>query len=395
VKVSWSATYNGVAVDPCNTTVAAGKPGFFNAGRTPADEGSFSLLRTYAQGDDFILGKASSPGQPTSLTMYASGTYNPNNAPLNTTCANNVATTTWTVDAGVPAGTRARIAIQGKPTVPVPAGFADSLHAAEWPYTTMYARAKSPTYEYTVGSGAKASARRAIADTSACLKCHVGSLYQHGNNRVDNVDLCVMCHNSASSDQNNRVTMKVDATEAYDGKVGQTYEFKSMLHAIHSAGGQEKTFSIYRTRGIYAWTPEGVTPPNWPTGAPTCRASTDGAAPAPITGNLVFGADPAVSQSCQTHNLYHPTYPRAANECGVCHVSTFAYMPDQTKAVATTVDAGTAPWTNQLDDVLQGATSAACTSCHQSSAAAGHANQNGWVPSKFDNGRQTIIDAAK
>jgi hypothetical protein len=70
-------------------------------------------------------------------------------------------------------------------------------------------------------------------------------------------------------------------------------------------------------------------------------------------------------------------------------------MVDQTKGVATTVDAGAAPWNNQLDDTLQGANSAACTSCHQDAASVGHANQNGWVPTKFPNGRQTIIDAAK
>ncbi len=48
--------------------------------------------------------------------------------------------------------------------------------------------------------------------------------------------MCIICHNSASSDQNNRFTMGVTAAEAYDGKVGQTYEFKTMLHSIHSAG---------------------------------------------------------------------------------------------------------------------------------------------------------------
>ncbi len=62
--------------------------------------------------------------------------------------------------------------------------------------------------------------------------------------------------------------------------------------------------------------------------------------------------------------------------------------------MATTLDAGDEPWTNQVDDVLQGAGAAACTSCHKSGAALGHAYQNGWEPSTFANGRQTIIDAA-
>jgi hypothetical protein len=281
------------------------------------------------------------------------------------------------------------VALQGKPQLPLPAGFDNP----EYAFPAMYVRVPSPTYEFVVGTGAQATTpRREIADTAQCLKCHVGSLYQHGNTRVDNVTLCIVCHNSASSEQNNRVLMGVTAAEAYDGKVGQTYELKTMLHAIHSSGSGLATTAIYRTRGIYAWAAEGVTPPNWPTGAPTCRSSVDAAAPAPITGYLVFGADPAVAASCQTHNLYHPTYPRLFNECATCHVKGFDLIPDQDKAVATTLDAGVAPWNNKLDDVLQGASAAACTSCHQSTDARGHAYQNGWTPQTFENGRQTIID---
>ena len=70
-------------------------------------------------------------------------------------------------------------------------------------------------------------------------------------------------------------------------------------------------------------------------------------------------------------------------------------MPDQTQAMATTVDAGSEVWDNQLDDVLQGATTTACVTCHADSATKGHAYQNGWDPQEFPEGRQTIIDAAK
>jgi hypothetical protein len=71
-------------------------------------------------------------------------------------------------------------------------------------------------------------------------------------------------------------------------------------------------------------------------------------------------------------------------------------MVDQTQGVATTLDVGgTTDYKIQTDDVLQGANSAACTSCHQDAASAGHSNQNGWTPTKFPSGRQTIIDAAK
>jgi hypothetical protein len=115
-----------------------------------------------------------------------------------------------------------------------------------------------------------------------------------------------------------------------------------------------------------------------------------------LLGNIVFGSDPASTNKCQVHNFHKPTYPRLANDCAACHVSSgFSPMVDQTKGVATTIDAGAAPWNNQLDDTLQGANTAACTSCHQDGASVGHSNQNGWTPTTFPNGRQTIIDAAK
>jgi OmcA/MtrC family decaheme c-type cytochrome len=350
----------------------------FPFGPNTANEGTLSMLRSYVQGDDYVLGKASAPGQASAVNLSTS----------NTACAGNLATTTIPVDTGVAAGTRGVVALQGKWQLPVPAG----MSTEHWPYPLMFVRVPTPTEEWIVGSSGvvpKADQRREIADTGACLKCHVGSLYQHGNTRVDNVQMCVICHNSASSDQNNRVTMGVDKAEAYDGLVGQTYELKTLLHAIHTAGEQTKTLAIYRTRGIYAWAPEGVTPANWAT--TPCEKAT----PTPGQEYRVFGGDPTLDVTCQPHSLYHPTYPRLFNDCAACHVKDFDTMVDQTKGVATTIDAGAAPWNNQLDDTLQGANTAACTSCHQDAASVGHANQNSWTPTKFPNGRQTIIDAAK
>ena len=52
LAISWTATYDGVAGRPLNATVGATAPVFHN--RTGSN---MSMLRSYAQGDDFILGK--------------------------------------------------------------------------------------------------------------------------------------------------------------------------------------------------------------------------------------------------------------------------------------------------------------------------------------------------
>jgi len=189
--------------------------------------------------------------------------------------------------------------------------------------------------------------------------------------------LCVICHNSASSDQNNRVTMGVDASEAYDGLVGQTYELQD-VPAQAACGGPRRELAGHHLPDsrIFAWAPEGVTPPNWNTGA-ACRYA---------GGTVVFGADPASNSVVPGPQPVPPDLSRAANDCAACHVEDFGTMVDQTKGVATTLDAGVLPWTNQLDDVLQGANTAACTSCHQGAPSVGHANQNGWIPTTFRTG---------
>ena len=68
-------------------------------------------------------------------------------------------------------------------------------------------------------------------------------------------------------------------------------------------------------------------------------------------------------------------------------------IPDQTQSMATTTDAGGTEWNNQVDDVLQGAATTACVTCHADGASKGHAYQNSWAPQAFPEGRQTLIDA--
>jgi len=185
--------------------------------------------------------------------------------------------------------------------------------------------------------------------------------------------------------------MGVTASEAYDGQVGQTYELKTMLHRIHTAGESTAPFVIYRTRGIYAFAESVSDIPNWLPLVP-CT-------PAQAGKSLVYGADPTLGVSCQPHNFAEPTYPRQFRDCKACHVpGSVNNLPEQSEAVATTLDTGAAPYgpgpSGQLNDTLQGASAAACVTCHEHNETdvKGHAYQNGWVPQVFPEGRQTILD---
>ncbi len=135
------------------------------------------MLRSYAQGDDYILGTSTTaPGQAGAVNLSTT----------NTVCAANVATTTIPVDAAIPAGTRAIVALQGKPQLAVPAG----MTTEHWAEPADVRPRPDADLRVRRGHGCQGdrSPRRKIADTGQCLKCHVGSLYQHGNTRVDNVD---------------------------------------------------------------------------------------------------------------------------------------------------------------------------------------------------------------
>jgi OmcA/MtrC family decaheme c-type cytochrome len=374
LTITWEASYDGTGVDPCNATAGAGAPVFF-----ADDDGNLSILRNYAQGEDFILGTdpdgAGQPGDDVDVDD------------TNTTCAGNVATTVVPVEETE--AMYGRVAIQGKPRLPNIDP--DAVDNDGNPILVMAVRAKTPTFDWVVGTGGAAPERRAAVDTGLCLNCHVGSLYQHGGNRVDNVDMCYLCHNPAANDQYVRVDNfgGVDASESYDGRAGQAFGIKELAHGVHPAGATGNPLVVYRGRGIYAWATDESQLQNWPT-EDNCTRSNGS------PGRTVVGSDPATatSDTCQPHNFHAPTYPRGLYDCAACHVEEFVdLVPDPTKAMATTVEAGEPPFGDQLNDVLQGVQTTSCVTCHADGAATGHAYQNGWTPQAFPEGRQTIIDS--
>lgn len=365
------------------------------------------MIRSYMQGDDWVgSGTATSPGQPLAAVTLAS---------TNTTCAANVATTVLPVETTT-GFTRGTVALQGKPQVSFTPG-AGTTNAV------IQVRAKSPTREFMLANGAAPAAnRRAVADMAKCLDCHKGSMYQHGGNRVDSMELCIVCHNPASNEKQNRVGMGVDATEAYDGQVGQTYDMRTMVHAIHSAGETGKSLVYYRSNGIYFFGNDAALAQvtNWPkTGGVSCK-NAEGATVTyyKVYGSTATGTVPEANTdgTCKTtglanstdgtwriHNYIPVHYPRPLNDCSACHVDgSVDLQPDPTKAVGVVLeDAGASPFGNLLDDVLYGPSAASCMTCHQSGDAAlqktlrTHAFVNGITPAAFANGRQTLIDAAK
>ena len=151
LTITWQANYDGVGVDPCNATAGPGVPVFFADGN-----GNLSILRNYAQGEDFILGtNPDGAGQPGSSVDVDD---------TNTTCAGNVATTVVPVEETD--AMYGRVAIQGKPRIPNVDPDPDPDFADEYG-TLMPVRAVTPTYDWVVGEGGAAPvARRAVADTS-------------------------------------------------------------------------------------------------------------------------------------------------------------------------------------------------------------------------------------
>ena len=344
VSFTWTASNSKGPVNPCNKVLAAGAP-------------TFQDLRTYlayAKGDDWVnefVGTA--PGQPGS---------SPSPFPDNTICAGNVATTTGLkLDPAATYAEKVLLALSGKPldqdTFTIGAVEADR---------SFYVRTPSQTYAFDPADGSPAEARRMAVATDKCLSCHRGTLYQHGGDRVDNEQLCVVCHNPSSNDKNNRMdlykiinedgTVNTDAT--YDGLFAQTYDMRYMIHSIHGVSKRDAPWVIYRSRGIYFFGTADMEPPaGWP------GVGED----LPIYGST--------NDTLQDHYRIVVHYPRPVNFCEACHNEEAYEAVDQTKAVGLTVDAGT-DWPDQSDDIVIGPSAAACTACHYSSEVARHATQD-------------------
>lgn len=262
--------------------------------------------------DDYInTGTGNAPAQPVSM--------NPLTACGGTATNNGDGTFTVTSPVAIPAGIVGTLSagIEGHPWVDIngdgASGFSERI-------------AVTNAIGYQGIDGAEVVERRNAIAIERCDQCH-NQLSIHGNNRTDEPEVCVQCHNPNATDINRRNPPCSDDLGTDDVPI----DFKRMIHRIHASG----------LTGV----PYGV-----------CG----------------FGNS--------TH-VFDVTYPGHLNNCEGCHAPTdenpFPYHPVEAGTIqGTTISVG-ADAASPTDDVVISPNSAVCSSCHVSDLARTHMEQNG------------------
>ncbi len=168
---------------------------------------------------------------------------------------------------------------------------------------------------------------RPVVSLDNCLACH-GTLSLHGNNRTDNIDSCVTCHNPRNTDL--VVRELEDCEQPPDGKREESIDFKRMVHGIHAAAIRENPLTI-------------------------------------------------VGFQCRTTYVYdeeHVHYPGDLSNCTTCHTDDGYLLPLADGVLGTTVDTGDDP-ADPTDDTVVTPVSSVCSSCHDSTEARAHMTSNG------------------
>jgi OmcA/MtrC family decaheme c-type cytochrome len=180
-------------------------------------------------------------------------------------------------------------------------------------------------------TGAPPVARRVVVDIAKCDVCH-SLLSLHGTNRNNNTQVCVACHNPASTDVSERQTL---TAPGIDGLWEQTIDFKHMIHAIHDG-------------------------------------SALGAAGTPF---VIYGYGGSVN------NFTDVVYPGQINRCDACHVSTTYYPVNDAAVQATTFFTGLSKEspnpTTVGNPISTSANMSVCSACHADPVSAAHMQQNG------------------
>jgi OmcA/MtrC family decaheme c-type cytochrome len=276
-------------------------------------------------------GSGQVPAQPISINPLATG---PTPATPNPDGSFTVTSPTPIPADAAGSGTAA---LEGHPALTNP----DSEEVERIPVTNAVA--------YFPITDASAQPRRQVVDIDKCNQCH-GQLSVHGNNRTDQPQVCVICHNANATDISERPATLTDAEGNFidfsatgvDGEREQAIDFKTMIHAIH-AGGSEHGFRQ-----------EGIT----------------------VYG---FGRN--------AHDFNDLRFPGILSDCSICHVDGSYQLPPPEGVLATTTQTADPSLTDVAsiqaaladpgDDLNVSPMAATCAACHDRDSAQTHMEQNG------------------
>ncbi len=177
-------------------------------------------------------------------------------------------------------------------------------------------------YRYFVITGAATVPRRQVVDVAKCKNCH-GTLTLHGNNRTDEPQVCVICHNPNNTD--------IPYRQAADGPE-TPIDFKRMVHAIHGAKMRHTPF-------------------------------------------IVIGFNHSVNDFSQVD------FPGDLRNCLNCHIDRTFELPLGSNVLGTTVQTqsvlGGAIDTDPANDLKITPTASACSACHDDQEVIAHMKRNG------------------
>jgi OmcA/MtrC family decaheme c-type cytochrome len=176
---------------------------------------------------------------------------------------------------------------------------------------------------YAPITDASAMPRRQPVAITKCDDCH-SQLSLHGNNRTDQPEVCVMCHNPNATDAGRRTQVSGACAAGSDDV---SIDMKYMVHAIHASGEIGVPYSACGFSG-------------------------------PATFDFL--------------------YPGKLNNCEGCHLADTYYPVDPDAVRPTTIDTG-ADLATPVDDLVTSPNASVCSACHTSSLAAEHMRQNGAV----------------
>ncbi len=172
--------------------------------------------------------------------------------------------------------------------------------------------------------------RRNAVAIDRCNDCH-NQLTIHGNNRTDEPEVCVVCHNPNATDARQRVPVAMPADPPTDcvnvlGADDNSIDMKYMIHAIHASGAVGQPYELCGFR------------------------------------NSV--------------HVYDFVYPGKLNNCEGCHLPGGYYPVEAGEILGTTTSVG-ADSASPDDDTVISPNSAVCSTCHASDLAKQHMIQNG------------------